>query len=48
MRFFQEYNGFIWEFNGLGDYFKAVLGRLIGTIIGIGILVLIFYVLTLL
>lgn len=45
MRFYQEYNGFIWEFNGIKDYFKAVLARLIGLVIGLGILALIFYVL---
>lgn len=40
MRFFQQWGGFIWEFNSLGDYFKALIGRLIGLIIGIAILFL--------
>ena len=38
MRFFEEWNGFIWEYNSLGEYFRALLGRLIGAIIGIVIL----------
>lgn len=45
MRFYQYYNGFIFEFNSIGEFFKALLMRLIGTIIGICILVLIFYIL---
>ena len=43
MRFFKEYWGFIFEFNSLGEYFKFMLGRLVGAIIGIGILILIGY-----
>lgn len=39
MRFYQEYGGFIWEFNSLGEYLKAVLARIIGTLLGIAILV---------
>jgi hypothetical protein len=38
MRFYQYWNGFIWEFNSLGEYFLAVLGRLIGAVIGVIIL----------
>ena len=45
MRFFKEFNGFIFEFNSTGDFFKFLLGRLIGAIIGIGILALIVYLL---
>jgi hypothetical protein len=43
MRFFKEFNGFFFEFNSLGEYFEFLLGRLVGTIIGVGILALIFY-----
>lgn len=43
MRFFKEFNGFFIEFNSLGDYLKFLLGRLVGAIIGIGILALIAY-----
>ena len=41
MRFFKEFNGFLFEFNPWGEYFKFLLGRLIGPIIAVGILVLI-------
>ncbi len=41
MRFFESWGGFIWEHNSVWDYFKALLGRLIGAVIGIGILFLI-------
>ena len=41
MRFYQEWGGFFWEFNSVGEFLKAVVERLIGTIIGIGILFLI-------
>ena len=45
MRFFKEFHGFFFEFNSLGDYFKFLLGRLIGAILGIGVLFLIGYLL---
>lgn len=45
MRFFQEYNGFIFEFNSVGEFFKALFWRLLGTIVGIAILVLIVIIL---
>ena len=48
MRFFKEFNGFFFEFNSLGEFFEALLGRLIGTVIGVGILALIVYFLYLL
>ena len=38
MRFYQYWNGFVWEFNSLSEYFLAVLGRLIGAVIGVIIL----------
>jgi hypothetical protein len=43
MRFFKEFYGFLFEFNSWGEYFKFLLGRLIGAIIAVGILVLILY-----
>ena len=43
MRFYQYWNGFIWEFNSLREYFLAVLGRLIGAVLGIIILFLLCY-----
>lgn len=45
MRFFKEFHGFFIEFNSLGDYFKFLLGRLVGAILGIGVLFLIGYLL---
>ena len=41
MRFYQEWGGIIWEFNSVGEYFKAIVERLIGVVIGVGILFLI-------
>lgn len=38
MRFFEQWNGFIWEYNSFGDYLKALLGRLLGVVVAIGIL----------
>lgn len=43
MRFIKEFHGFFFEFNSLGDYFKFLLGRLVGAIIGLGILALMAY-----
>lgn len=43
MRFFKEVCGFIFEFNSWGEYFSFLLGRLIGVVIFIGILLLLFY-----
>ena len=43
MRFFKEFDGFLFEFNSWGEYFKFLLGRLIGAIIAVGILVLILF-----
>jgi hypothetical protein len=39
MRFYEEWQGFIWEYNSIGEYVKAVIGRLLGTIIVIGLIV---------
>jgi hypothetical protein len=41
MRFYQEWRGIIWEFNSVKEFLMHLLGRLIGGIIGIGILCLI-------
>ena len=38
MRFFENWGGFIWEYNSFGDYLKALVGRLLGVVIAIGIL----------
>lgn len=38
MRFFKEYNGFLFEFNSIKDFLMFTLGRLVGAIIGIGII----------
>lgn len=43
MRFFKEFNGFFFEFNSFGEYFQFLLGRLVGAVIGVGILALIAY-----
>ena len=47
-RFYQEYNGFIFEFNSVGEYFKAVLWRFLGKIVGVIILFFILFLLYLL
>ena len=43
MRFFKDFNGFLYEFNSWGEYLRFLLGRLLGTIIGIAILVGLLY-----
>lgn len=43
MRFFKDFNGFLFEFNSFGEYFHFLLGRLLGAIIGVGILIFILY-----
>lgn len=43
MRFFQEYNGFIFEFNSIGDFFKALLWRLLGAVCGLILLGLVLF-----
>ena len=42
MKFYQEWKGFIWEFNSFGEFLKAVIGRILGAIIGIIILIGLF------
>lgn len=39
MRFFAESDGFIFELRSLWDLIKFIFAKIIGTIIGIGILV---------
>ena len=43
MRFFKEFNGFLFEFKSWREYFSFVIGRLVGVIILVGILALIIY-----
>ena len=33
MRFFKEYWGIIWEFNSIKEFFLFNLGRMVGTVI---------------
>jgi len=42
MRFFEQWRGFIWEYNSFGDYLSSLLARFIGAIVGIVILFLLF------
>ena len=42
-RFFEEWNGFIWEYHSFGEYLQALLCRLIGGILGIVILILLLW-----
>ena len=41
MRFYQEWKGIIWEFNSVGEFLLHIVCRVIGGIIGFGILYLI-------
>jgi len=40
MRFFKEFNGFIFEFNSIGEYLQFLAGRILAVIIVIGIILL--------
>lgn len=40
MRFFKEFDGFIFEFNSLGEYFQFLAGRILAVIIIIGVILL--------
>lgn len=46
MRFFKEYDGFLFEFNSFGEFLSFLVGRLLGLIIFIAVLVLLFYFLS--
>jgi hypothetical protein len=43
MRFYQEWNGFIWEFNSFGEFLKVLWWRFVGFVIGVGILFLLWW-----
>ena len=47
MRFYEEWNGFIWEYNSFWEYIKCLIGRLVGFILGVlivfGLLYIFFY-----
>lgn len=45
MRFYEQYKGFIFEFNSIGEYFKTLLWRLLGSICGIAIVLIGVYLL---
>lgn len=40
MRFFKEFDGFIFEFNSLGEYFQFLAGRILAVIIIVGVILL--------
>ena len=44
MRFYQEWKGFIWEFNSFGQFLRVVVARILGAIVGIAVLVYLFLV----
>jgi hypothetical protein len=39
MRFYEEWGGFIWEYNSFWEYIQALIGRVLGTIIGLVIVI---------
>ena len=49
MNFYQEINGIIWEFNSFKDWasswIQIILGKIVGFILGVGILCLIIFLL---
>ena len=49
MKFYQEINGIIWEFNSFKDWvvgwIQIILGRIVGFILGVGVLYLIILLL---
>lgn len=44
MRFYEEWNGIIWEYNSFGEYIKCLLGRLVGFILGVLIVIGLLYI----
>lgn len=42
MRFYQEWGGFLWEFNSFKEFLITVLFRFIGFVLGVIILIGIF------
>jgi hypothetical protein len=43
MRFFKEYDGFLFEFNSLGEFLRFLVARFLGIIAGIAVVALIIY-----
>ena len=43
MRFFKEFNGFIFEFNSVGEYLEFLAGRVMAIIVIIGIVLLVIW-----
>ena len=43
MSFYEEYKGFIFKYDSVGDYFKALLWRLLGSITGLIIIGVVIY-----
>lgn len=43
MRFFKEFEGFIFEFNSLGEYFQFLAGRILAVIIVVGVILLVLW-----
>ena len=39
MKFFEYWGGFIWEYDSLWDFIKCLIGRTIGMIIGVIIMI---------
>lgn len=42
MRFYEEWKGFIWEYDSFGEYLKCLFARFLGFIVGVSILIFIF------
>ena len=43
MSFFKEFNGFIFEFNSVGEYLEFLAGRVMAIIVIIGIILLVIW-----
>ena len=39
MRFYEYWGGFIWEYNYFGEYIQCLIGRFVGTVLGLVIVI---------
>lgn len=43
MRFFKKFGGIIWEFNSIGEYIDFLIGRVVGFIVFVALILGVLY-----